>query len=111
MRSPVDLNKEILICWRNYHFFAKFDYLGPASKSIFSTHNQNQESRDEFPGVGIENIVLSFEPSMFSGLRGDTSRFASRHFPKSEILASCNFVGRPFAACYACSIVVFHSYQ
>ena len=32
------------------------------------------------------------------------SRFASRPFPKSVILASCNFVGRgAFVAFYACS--------
>ena len=58
----------------------------------------------------VRNIVLSFEPSICSGLRGG-SRFASRHFPKSVILASCNFVGRPFVACYACSFDIFHSLQ
>ena len=39
------------------------------------------------------------------------SRFESRHFPQSVILASCSFLGRPFVACYACSIVIFHSSQ
>ena len=34
---------------------------------------------------------------------GGSSRFASRPFPKSVILARCNFVARPFIACYACS--------
>ena len=28
-------------------------------------------------------------------------------FPKSVILASCNFVGRPFVACYACVLLLF----
>ena len=39
------------------------------------------------------------------------NRFASWHFPESAILASCNFVGRPFVACYACPIVFFHFSQ
>ena len=34
------------------------------------------------------------------------SGFASRHFPKSVTLACCNIPGRPFVACYACSIVL-----
>ena len=54
------------------------------------------------------NIVLNFQLSIFKKVRGG-SRFASRHFPKSMILASCNFAGRPFVACCACSIVILHS--
>ena len=38
---------------------------------------------------------------------GGTSHFANRQFPKSVILASCNFAGRPFAAYYACCVVYF----
>ena len=53
------------------------------------------------------NIVVNFELSIFKKVRGG-SRFASRHFPKSVILASCNFVGRAFVACCACSIVILH---
>ena len=52
--------------------------------------------------------MLNFELSIFKKVRGGGSRFASRHFPKSVNLASCNFVGRPFAACYASSIVILH---
>ena len=54
--------------------------------------------------------MLNFQLSIFKKVRGG-SRFASRHFPKSVNLASCNFVGRPFVACYACSIVILHSAQ
>ena len=75
---------------------------------IFSTYRQNfEKSPVSFLGDVVRNIVLNFELSIFK--KGGGSRFASRHFPKSVILASCNFVGRPFLACYACSIVIFHS--
>ena len=47
--------------------------------------------------------------SFLSSKSAGGSRFPSRHFPKSVTLASCNFVGRPFSARYACSIVNFHS--
>ena len=55
----------------------------------------------------VRKILLSFG---FSILKkdlggGSTSRFASRHFPKSLVLANCAFVGRPFVACYASSII------
>ena len=55
-----------------------------------------------------KNLVLNFEFSVFKKVRG-ASPFASRHFPKSVILASCNFVGWPFVASYACSIVILQS--
>ena len=57
-----------------------------------------------FVGKIVRNIVLNFELSISAGLRG--GRFASRHFPKSVILTSFIFVGRPFLACYACSTVI-----
>ena len=88
------------------------DYLGPHSKVIFSTHRQNfEKSSVIFQGEVVGKIVLSFGLPISAGLRGGASRFASRHFPKSVILASCNFVGRPFVACYACSIVTLQSSQ
>ena len=97
------------------HFSAKkpnlaiFDYMGPLSKSIFSTYRQNlDKSSVNFLGKVVRNMVLNVELSIFAGLRGGR-RFASRLFPKSMTLASCNFVGRPFVACYACSIVILHS--
>ena len=52
--------------------------------------------------------MLGFQLYIFKKVRGG-SRFASRHFPKPVILASFNFVGRPFVACCACSVVIFHS--
>ena len=91
---------------------AIFDYLGPPSKSIFSTYRRNfKKSLVSFLGDVVRNIVLKFGLSISAGLRGGFSRFASRHFLKSVILASCNFVGRPFLACCACSIVIFHFSQ
>ena len=87
---------------------AIFGYLGPHSKSLFSTWGKN--FKKSLLEEVSRNIVLKFELSISAGLRGG-SRFASRHFPKSVILASCNFVGRPFVACYACSIVILHSAQ
>ena len=37
--------------------------------------------------------MLNFELSIFKKVREGASSFASRHFPKSAILASCIFVG------------------
>ena len=86
---------------------AIFDYLGPHSKSIFSTYRQNfKKSLVSFLGEVVRNFVWNFEFSISSGLRGG-SRFAGRHFPKTVILASYNFAGRPFIACYACFFVFF----
>ena len=59
-------------------------------------------------GKVVRNIVLFFQFSIFKKVRGG-SPFATRHFPKSVILASCTSVGRPFVACCACSIAIFHS--
>ena len=55
--------------------------------------------------------MLNFGLSISSGLRGGGSRFASQHFPKSMILASCNFLGRPIVACYAYSYVIILFFQ
>ena len=63
-------------------------YLGPPSKSIFSTYRQNfKKSLEYLLGEVVGNIVLNFQLSIFKKVRGG-SRFASRHFPKSVILAS-----------------------
>ena len=59
-----------------------------------------------FLGKVVRNSVVNFENSFSSGLMGG-SRFASQHFPNCVISASCNFMGRPFVACYACFIVFF----
>ena len=48
-----------------------FDYLGPPSKSIFSTYRQNsKKSLVFFLWEVVGNIILNFELSIFSGLRG-----------------------------------------
>ena len=103
------VSREVIQFSAKVPILAIFDYLGPRSKSIFSTYRQNfKKSLVSFLGEVVRNIVLNFEPSISSGLRGGC-RFASRHFPRPVILASCNFVGRPFIACYACSVVIFYS--
>ena len=49
---------------------AIFDYLGPPSKSIFSTYRQNsKKSSVSFLGKVVRNIVLSFEFSIFKKVR------------------------------------------
>ena len=50
---------------------ANFGYLGPPWKSIFSTYRQSfKKSSKIYLGKVAENIVLNFELSIFSGLRG-----------------------------------------
>ena len=50
---------------------AIFDYLGPHSKSIFSTYRQNfKKSLVCFLGDVVRNFVLNFELSISAGLRG-----------------------------------------
>ena len=56
------------------------------------------------------NIMLSFETSIFKTVRG-VIRLAIQLFAKPVILSSCNFVGRPFVACFACSNVIFPIYN
>ena len=62
---------------KNIQFPAKapildiFRYLGPHSKSIFSTYQQNFEKPSvSFLEEVVRNIVLSFELSIFKKLRG-----------------------------------------
>ena len=101
MSSLAGLEKKVIQFSEKVPILAIFDYLGPLSKSIFSTYRQNfKKSLVSFLGIVVRNIVLNFEFSISAGLRRG-SRFASRHFPKPVISASCNFVGRPFVACYA----------
>ena len=109
MSSPAVLKKNIQFLVK-VPILAIFDYLGPHSKSIFSTYRQNfEKSSVNFLKEVARNIVSNFGLSIFKIVRG-VSRFSSRLFPKSVISASCHFVGRPFVACYVCSIVIFLSY-
>ena len=105
-----------LVSKKVFHFSAKvpilalFDYPGPPSKSISSKYRQNfEKSLAIFLGEVVRHTVLNFQLSIFKKVRGGASRFACRHSPKSVNLISCYFVGRPFVACYACSIVILHS--
>ena len=109
MSSLTGLEKKVIQFSAKVPILAIFDYLGPPSKSIFSTYRQNfEKSSVIFLGEVVRNIVLIFQLSIFKNVLGG-SRFASRLFQKSVILASCNFVGRPFVACYAFSFVILHS--
>ena len=101
---------------KSYSIFRKstdFGHFWPPG-STFKVDLLNLQAKfrnvlSHFPGGEVvRNIVLNFGLSIFKKVRGGASRFASRHFPKSVILASCNFVRRPFLACYSCSIVIFH---
>ena len=103
---------------KGYSIFLKSTDIGhfwlPGStfKVVFlNVHAEFEKSSNIFLGEVVWNIVLEYGLSIFKKVRGGASRFASRHFPKSVILANCNFVGRPFIACYACSNVIFHSIQ
>ena len=62
---------------------AILDYLGPSSKSVFSTYRQSfKKSSVPVLGEVVKNIVLNFEVSIIKKVRG-ASCFACRHFPKS----------------------------
>ena len=71
MSSLAGLKKKVI------HFSAKasslaiFDYLGPPSKSIFSTYRQNFEhSSVSFLEEVVRNIVSNFQLSIFKNMRG-----------------------------------------
>ena len=111
MSSLAGLKKKVIQFSAKLPILAIFRYLGPSSKSSFSTYRQKfEKTMVHFLEEVVRNFLLNFELCIFSGL-GGASRFASRHFPKPVILASCNFVGRPLVAYCACSIVILHSCQ
>ena len=90
--------------------YPKIRFLVPL-RPFFSTWGKNfKKSLERLLEEVVRNIMLNFQLSIFKKVRGG-SRFASRHFPKSVNLASCKFVGRPFVACYACSINILQSAQ
>ena len=69
MSSLAGLKKNIQFSAR-VPILAIFDYLGPHSKSIFSTYRQNfKKSLVSFLEKVVRNILLSFELSISSGLR------------------------------------------
>ena len=88
MSSLAGFKKIVIQFSAKVPILANFDYLGPTSKSIFSTDRQNfKKSSVIFLGEIVTNIVLNFGLSISAGLRGaGASRFASRLFPKSTML-------------------------
>ena len=90
---------------------AIYDYQGPHINEIFATYGKSfKKALEHLLREVVWIIMLKIGLSIFSGLRG-ASCFASRHFPKSVILASCNFLGRRFLTSYARSIAIFHFSQ
>ena len=109
MSSVADLKKSFSISRKSTdvgHFWLprstfKVDFRHVQAK-VRKIHSQ-------FPRRGFFGILCQILSFLSIVACGGGSRFVSRRFPKSVILASSNFVGRPFVACYACSIVYFHS--
>ena len=109
MSNLAGLNKTIFNFSQNkVPIMAILDYLSPTSNSIFSTYRQNFKNPwSVLLGKVVRNILVHFERSIFKKVQEWVgSRFGSRQFPKIVISASCKLVGRPFVACYSCSIVV-----
>ena len=70
MSSLAVLKKSYSI-FRKSTDLANFDYLGPHSKSIFSTYRQKiKKSLASFVANVARNIVLNFELSIFRKVRG-----------------------------------------
>ena len=112
MSSLAGLKKTVIQFPAKVPILAISGYLGPHSKPIFSTYRQKFETAlEHLLGEVVRNIVLYFELYLFGTAAGGRGarRFASRHFPNSLILPCSNFVGQPFVACYACSIVYSQS--
>ena len=90
---------------------AKFCDLGSNSKPIFSTYRQIfKKATVRILGKVVGNTVLIFGISILIKARRGGGHFASRHFPKAVVLASCKILGGPKAACYACSVFFSSSY-
>ena len=71
MSSLAGLKKKVIQFSAKVPILAIFDYLGPPSKSIFSTYRQNfEKSSVSFLEEVVMNIVLNFELSISAGLRG-----------------------------------------
>ena len=71
MSSLAGLKKKVIQFSAKVPILAIFDYLGPLSKSIFSTYRQNfEKSLVSFLGEVVRNIVLNFQLSIFKKVRG-----------------------------------------
>ena len=80
-------------------------------RSVFKVNFLNLRPKfwkilDGFPEGGCQKHCAKFW-TFFIEVRGGTSRFASRRFPETVIVASCNLAGRPFVACHIFCIVFF----
>ena len=72
MSSLASLNKNLFIFLQKASISAIFGYLGPHSKSFFSTHRQNfKKSLVVYLGEVAWNIVLNFEPSISKNVQGE----------------------------------------
>ena len=105
MSSPAGLKKSYSISRKSIDF-GHFWLLSSTFKVDFlKVQEKIREIVGQFPGRGFKEHCVKFWASYLQKVAGATgSRFA-----KSVILASCNVMGRPFVACYARSIVYFHS--
>ena len=111
MQRGVLRRKNGLSSWSQqevYHFFVKvpcftnFYYLGPASKSVFSTHRKKiKKSLVSFVEKGVWNL-LSFLSFLSFLACGGNICFANLFFRTSVFLASCKLVACLFIAAYAC---------
>ena len=111
MSSLAGLKKKLFIFPQKYRFWPVLTtWVHTQSQFSQRTGKISKNPWSVFWGrlLGTLFYILSF---LSSKRCGGGSRFASRRFPKSVILFSCNFVGRPFVACYACSIVILHFSQ
>ena len=109
--SPLARLKKIHLIFRKSTVFGHIRLPGSTFEVDFlNAVAKFQNSLEGLLGEVVRNNVWNFGISIVKRVRGGggASRFASRHFPKSVILASCIFVGRPFTSCYACSFVIFH---
>ena len=105
--SLVGLRKSYLIFRKNTDF-GHFCLPGSTFKVNFlNVQAKFQIILGQFPVGSCQEHCVIFWAFYLQKGAGGASRFASRQFPKSEILASCNFVGRPFVAYYACSTDIF----
>ena len=98
MSSLVGLKKVSYLIFRKSTDFGNFWLTGSTFKvGFFNVQANFKKSLLSFLRKVVRNIVLKFGLSISSGLRreggGGVSRFASRHFPKSVILARFFFCG------------------
>ena len=71
MSCVAGLRKRVVQFSAKVLILANFDYLGPHSKSIFSTYNKSfEKSLVSFMGRVVRTIVLNFELSILAGPRG-----------------------------------------